>query len=171
VENCSLLRVRLHCLMVGVALLALVTTVPLGAKAARIGLNVGSGAGSPGVHLEVGANSRTAFSLSAGLNQLYSGHYIQVGGKFYLRPSDVGPYAHVTGTLGSGRTSHAVWQTGELGVAVGNAWRLSEKFVVNLELGYAVGDGASYATGAYGNALTFAPSGRVTVGWRVLFGK
>jgi len=166
------LRAKLRRLVAGVAVMALVTAFQFGAEAARIGLNVGGGAGSPGVHLELGADSsRTAFSLSAGLNRLYSGYYLQVGGKYFLRPSGVGPYAHVTGTLGSGRTDKAVWQTGELGVALGNAWRLSEKLLINLELGYAMGDGASYAPGAHASTPTFSPSGRFTIGWRLLFGK
>lgn len=131
---------------------------------------MGGGAGSPGVHVEFDSASRTAFSLTAGLNRVYSGYYVQAGGKIYFNPKGVGPYAHITGTYGSGKTHQAQWQTGELGVALGTAWRLSERFLVNVELGYAVGDGVSYAPGGFGNTDAFSPSGRFILGWRLLFG-
>lgn len=150
--------------------LALVISAPWDAKAARIGLNVGGGAGAPGLHLEQEATSRTALSLTAGLNRLYSGYYLQVGGKFYINPNRIGPYTHITGTFGSGRTDQAVWQTGEVGLAVGNAWRLWGNFLINVELGYAVGDGASYAHGSYGGLFSSPPTGRYIIGWRLLFG-
>jgi len=65
---------------------------------------------------------------------------------------------------------HAVWQTGELGLALGTAWRLARSVTVNFELGYAFGDGASYSLNGYGNNLSFSNGGRYVIGWRLLFG-
>src|SRR5690606_11944818 len=61
------------------AVMLWVTTASINAEAARIGLNVGGGAGAPGIHIEHATTSRTALSLTGGLNRLYSGYYIQAG--------------------------------------------------------------------------------------------
>lgn len=152
------------------AVMLWLTTASINAEAARIGLNVGGGAGAPGIHIEHATTSRTALSLTGGLNRLYSGYYIQAGAKYFWRTGGVGPYAHVTGTFGTGNTGHAVWQTGELGLALGTAWRLARSVTVNFELGYAFGDGASYSLNGYGNNLSFSNGGRYVIGWRLLFG-
>lgn len=162
----AVLRRALFC----VAVMAWLSTDSVDAEAARIGLSVGGGAGAPGVHLEHHTTSRTALSLTGGLNRLYSGYYLQAGAKFFWQTGGVGPYAHLTATYGSGRTGQAVWQTGELGLALGNSWRLAQSVYMNLELGYAVGDGASYAPSGYGSQLSFSSTGRYTIGWRLLFG-
>jgi|GEM_PF-3520572 len=159
----------LAAVLVATALAAAVSvTVPQSAQAARLGLNVGGGAGSPGVHAEFPLGERTAATFTAGLNRLYSGYYLQAGGKLYLRPGGTGPYAHVAGTVGSGETAQAAWQTGEVGLAIGYAWRLSDRYLINFELGYAVGDGASHAAGDT-IPLSYSSSGRVIAGWRLLF--
>ena len=122
------------------------------------------------MHVEYQTSDRTALSMTAGLNRLFSGYYLQAGGKFFFHTDGIGPYAHVTGTYGSGRTDHAVWQTAELGLALGNSWRVSEKLRMHLEVGYAVGDGTSHVPGGHVGTPAAAPSGRYVIGWRLLLG-
>src|SRR5690606_41834625 len=52
-------------------------------------------------------------------------------------------------------------------LAFGTAWRLARNVTVNLELGYAFGDGASYSLDGYGNKLSFSNGGRYVIGWRL----
>lgn len=147
--------------------------LPSTTEAAKWGLSVGGGAGAPALHIEHHTAAKTAVSMTVGLNRVYSGYYVQVGGKWFFGADGVGPFAHLTGTYGTGETTNAVWQTGELGLTVGNSWRFGENVRLHLEVGLAVGDAASRPKNgaAIGTPVYSQPSTRYIVGWRMLYGR